>query len=73
MARTVEGLAPKPLAEQHLLGFFGLRKHFTTVKGTVPYGNVTGELHGIFTDTYLLWGQRGGYTYRVHCISEDPE
>lgn len=47
-------------AGQHLLGPFGLHKHFTTLKGTVPYNNVTDETHGIFSD-------------RVHRILEDPE
>lgn len=30
-------------------------------------------MHSIFTDTYLLWGQEGIYTYRAHCISENHE
>lgn len=39
----------------------------------VPYSDITDEMHNIFTDTYLLWGQVGSYTYRAHHISEDPE
>jgi len=71
-ARTFEGLAPKPLTEQavqHLLGLFGLRKHFTPLKDTVPYSNVTDEMHGTFTDTITL-GPRGCLYSTEHVTSQ---
>ena len=56
----------------YLFGLLGLHKYFNSLKGTAPYNNATDEMHGAFTDTYLLWGQ-GVHNYRVLCNSEDPK